>query len=124
MGFLDNLFGGSSDATKSTSLDLEDVMEGDGDVINPPADFYVKKIDIRNEGDIDLVSKELSSKNIIVLNVSLLAKQPNRLKKIIGMMKSYTDKIDGDIALLSTELIILTPKHVKIVKSKPKKPKL
>lgn len=120
MGFLDNILGGGEGRT---DLDLEDVIEGEGDIITPPADFYVKKIDMRNEGDVELVAKELSTKNVIILNVSPLSKQPNRLKKIISRMKAYSDKIDGDIALLSTELVILTPKHVKIVKSKPKKPK-
>ncbi len=120
MGLFDSLLGGSE---SKSSIDLEDVIEGEGDVINPPADFYVKKIEIRNEGDVDLVAKELTTKNVIILNVTPLSKQPNRLKKIISKMKSYTDKIDGDIALLSTSLIILTPKHVKIVKSKPKRRK-
>ena len=120
MGFFDNIFGGSDDRE---SIDLEEVIEGEGDVINPPADFYVKKIDIRNEGDVELVAKELKTKNVIILNVAPLSKQPNRLKKIITRMKAYSDKIDGDIALLSSELVLLTPKRVKIVKSKPKRRK-
>ncbi|MBN2477986.1 cell division protein SepF [Candidatus Micrarchaeota archaeon] len=98
---------------------LEEIIEGEGDVINPPADFYVKKIDLRNEGDVDLVAKELTSKNVIILNVLPLSKQPNRLKQIINRLKSYANKTDGDIALLSTEMVLLTPSHVKIVKSKP-----
>lgn len=118
MGLFDNILGGGEERN---DLDLEDVIEGEGDVINPPADFYVKKIDVRNEGDVELVAKELGTKNVIILNVSPLSKQPNRLKKIISRMKSHSDKIDGDIALLSSELVILTPKHVKIVKSKPKR---
>ncbi|MDD5022997.1 MAG: cell division protein SepF [Candidatus ainarchaeum sp.] len=116
MGFFDNILGGGEE---KSDLNLEDVIEGEGDVINPPADFYVKKIDVRNEGDVELIAKELTSKNVIILNVSPLSKQPNRLKKIIARMKEYSDKIDGDIALLSSDLVILTPKHVKIVKSKP-----
>jgi len=117
MGLFDKIFG------KEESVevpDLEEVMESEGDVVSPPADFYVKRIDLRNEGDSELVVKELSDKNIIIMNVGPLSKQPNRLKGIIAKLKGYTSKTNGDIALLSNESILLTPKNVKIVKSKPK----
>ncbi len=100
--------------------DLEEVMDAEGDVVSPPADFYVKRIDLRNEGDADLVLKELAQKNIIILNVIPLSKQPNRLKAIISKLKMQSNKTNGDIALLSTDSILLTPSNVKIVKSKPK----
>ncbi len=100
--------------------DLEEVMNAEGDVVSPPADFYVKRIDLRNEGDADLVLKELGQKNIIILNVIPLSKQPNRLKTIISKLKMQSNKTNGDIALLSTDSILLTPSNVKIVKSKPK----
>src|SRR3989338_2023045 len=98
-------------------------MDAEGDVISPPADFYVKRIDLRNEGDADLVMKELVQKNIIILNFLPLSKQPNRLKSIITKLKSQASKMNGDIALLSNDSLLLTPSNVKIVKSKPKPPK-
>ena len=117
MGLLDKIFGKGENVDVP---DLEEVMEAEGDVVSPPAEFYVKRIDLRNEGDGDLVVKELMQKNIIILNVLPLSKQPNRLKGIIAKLKSHAGKINGDIALLSTDSIILTPSNVKIVKSKPK----
>ena len=63
---------------------------------------------------------ELAAKNIIILNVVPLSKQPKRLKEILSKLKMHAGKINGDIALLSHETIILTPTNVKIVKSKPK----
>jgi len=117
MGLFDKVFGKEEEVGVP---DLEEVMESEGDVVSPPADFYVKRIDLRNEGDSELVVKELSEKNIIIMNVGPLSKQPNRLKGIIAKLKGYTSKSNGDIALLSNETILLTPKNVKIVKSKPK----
>ena len=117
MGVLDKLFGKG----ESTEIpDLEEVMDSEGDAINPPADFYVKRIDVRNEGDADLAVKELSQKNIIIMNILPLSKQPNRLKGILAKLKSHTGKMNGDIALLSQDAVLLTPTNVKIVKSKPK----
>ena len=118
MGLFDKLFKKSENVELP---DLEEVMDSEGDVVSPPADFYVKRLDLRNEGDADIVMKELNEKNIIILNVMPLSKQPNRLKTIISRLKSHTGKINGDIALLSRTTILLTPKNVKIVKSKPKK---
>jgi SepF-like predicted cell division protein (DUF552 family) len=95
-------------------------MQAEGDVVSPPADFYVKRIDLRNEGDGDLAVKELGTKNIIIVNVTPLSKQPNRLKTILSKLKMHAGRINGDIALLSQDMLILTPANVKIVKSKPK----
>lgn len=117
MGLFDKVFGKSEEVEVP---DLEEVMEAEGDVINPPADFYVKRIDLRNEGDGELCLKELAAKNIIILNVIPLSKQPNRLKSIIARLKQNSGKMNGDIAMLSTDAILLTPSNVKIVKSKPK----
>ncbi len=118
MGLFDKILGKGEQADVP---DLEEVMQSaEGDAVSPPADFYVKRVDLRNEGDADLVLKELGSKNIIILNVIPLSKQPNRLKGIVSKLKVHSGKINGDIALLSNDMIILTPSNVKIVKSKPK----
>ncbi|MEW6723100.1 MAG: cell division protein SepF [Candidatus Micrarchaeota archaeon] len=117
MGLFDKIFGKSEEPEVP---DLEEIMQNEGDVVSPPADFYVKRVDLRNEGDGDMAVKELGSKNIIILNVMPLSKQPNRLKSIISKLKMHTSKTNGDIALLSNDMIILTPANVKIVKSKPK----
>jgi SepF-like predicted cell division protein (DUF552 family) len=119
MGLFDKLMGKNEEAGEDVP-DLEELMQSEGDVVSPPADFYVKRVDLRNEGDGELASQELGEKNIIILNVKPLSKQPNRLKSIISKLKMHTGKINGDIALLSAETILLTPKNVKIVKSKPK----
>jgi SepF-like predicted cell division protein (DUF552 family) len=117
MGFFDKIFGKSEQVDVP---DLEDLMQAEGDVVSPPADFYVKRIDLRNEGDGDLALKELGTRNIIVVNVTPLSKQPNRLKTILSKLKMHAGRINGDIALLSQDMLILTPANVKIVKSKPK----
>jgi SepF-like predicted cell division protein (DUF552 family) len=122
MGLFDKILGGKSEQTDVP--DLEDLMDAEGDVVSPPADFYVKKVELRNEGDCDLVVKELSQKNIVILDVEPLKKQPNRLKTILSKLRSYVGKTNGDVAGLAndakTALILLTPTNVKIVKSKPK----
>ncbi len=122
MGIFDKILGKPKEEAPNLEHYLEIGEEG-GDAVNPPADFYVKRVDLRNEGDASLVVKELTAKNIIVLNVAPLSKQPNRLKTIVSKLKSVSDKANGDMALLTQELVIITPSKVKIIKSKPKAPK-
>lgn len=117
MGLFDKILGKNEEPEVP---DLEELMGTEGDVVSPPADFYVKRVDLRNEGDGEMALKEIGSKNIIILNVIPLSKQPNRLKGIISKLKQHAGRINGDIALLSNEMILLTPANVKIVKSKPK----
>lgn len=119
MGIFDKIFGKEKEA-EEPNLEEYLEIEAEGDVVNPPADFYVKRVDLRNEGDANLVMKELTSKNIIIVNVLPLTKQPNRLKGIISKLKVGAEKMNGDIALLTNELVLLTPAKVKIVKSKQK----
>ena len=117
MGILDRIMGKGE---TPEAANIGDMLEVEGDVVNPPADFYVKRIDLRNDGDADLAVKELAERNIIIVNVLPLSKQPNRLKALISKLKSFTSKMNGDIALLTQDMILLTPAKVKIVKSKPK----
>jgi len=119
MGLFDKILGGKTESADVP--DLEEIMQNsEGDAVSPPADYYVKRLDLRNEGDVELVIKELTTKNVIILNLVPLSKQPNRLKGIISKLKVHSSKTNGDIALLSNEMVIMTPANVKIVKSKPK----
>ncbi|MEM2963625.1 MAG: cell division protein SepF [Candidatus Anstonellales archaeon] len=90
------------------------------DVLHEAADFYVKPIALESEEDISVIQDELKKKNIILLNVTPISKQPNRLKRIIDELKTYITKTNGDIARIDNDKILLTPSKVKIVKSRRK----
>ena len=83
------------------------------------ADAYVKPIALKADTDLKLVAKELKDGNIVLLNVSSLVKRnPIRLKEKISKLKRYANDIDGDIARISEEQILLTPAKIKIIKRK------
>lgn len=119
MGIFDKL-GGVLSGTKD--LDVEEYMNSaemeNVDVMNEPADFYVKPLALRDEADISVIEAELDKKNIILLNISEIAKRPNTLKGIIDKLKEYITKTNGDIARLDEAKILITPAKVKIIKSK------
>ncbi len=115
-----NRLGGVLGAQKE--LDVEEYMNSaemeNVDVMNEPADFYVKPVALHEESDLALIEAELGRKNIILLNISEMAKRPNTLKALIDKLKDYVAKTNGDIARLDEAKILLTPTKVKIIKSK------
>ena len=107
------------------NIDLEEYMDIDEmdevDVLHEPADFYVKPISLEREGDVTIIVEELKARNIVLLNVSKMAKWPNKLKASVGALKQYILKVGGDIARIDNDKILLTPGRVKIVKKLRKK---
>ncbi len=103
-------------------LDVEEYMNSaemqDVDLMNEPADFYVKPVMLQEEKDITLIEEELNKKNIVLLDVSGLSKRPNTLNKLVGTLREFTNKTNGDIAMVTRDRILITPTKVKIIKSK------
>lgn len=106
----------------SKEMNIEEYMNAvemeNVDVLHEAADFYVKPVALESENDVALVMDELKAKNIILLNVSPMSKQPNKLKQYIDNLKMFVTKINGDIARIDNDKILLTPSKVKIVRSK------
>jgi len=95
----------------------------DVDVMHEPADHYIKPVALQQQTDVELIKKELSSSNIILMNISEMAKRPNTLKAVIDDLKVFVDKMNGDIARIDQDKILLTPGKIKIIKTrKPSKP--
>ncbi|MCX6769541.1 MAG: cell division protein SepF [Candidatus Micrarchaeota archaeon] len=105
-------------------MNLEDAMDSvemeNVDVLHEAADFYVKPISLESEADVSVIMEELKAKNIILLNVSPMSKQPNKLKQTIDNIKAFVVKINGDVARIDADKILLTPSKVKIVKNRKK----
>ena len=119
MGFFNKL-GGVIGTSKG--LDVEEYMSSEEmegvDIMNEPADFYVKPVALQSDADIALIEAELQRKNIILLNTAEMEKRPQTLKSIVDTLKEYIAKINGDIARLDDQKILLTPTKVKIIKSR------
>lgn len=96
-----------------TAAEAEDV-----DVLHKSADFYVKPIALQTENDVNIVREELKQRNIILLNISPLARNPAKLKTVVMELKDITVKMNGDIARIDEDKLLLTPANVKIVKRK------
>jgi len=118
MAFMDKLLNKS----KGEDVDIEEFLNNldvSEEEMYDSADAYVKPIILKADTDLKMVAKELKGGNIVLLNVTDLVKRnPLRLKEQIGKLKRFVDDIDGDIARISEEQVLLTPTKIKIVKRK------
>lgn len=104
------------------SMDVEEYMNvaemDDVDVMHEPADHYIKPVALQQQTDVELIKKELSSANIILMNISEMAKRPNTLKGVIDELRIYVDRMGGDIARIDEDKVLITPSKIKIIKTK------
>lgn len=101
-------------------MDLDQAMDSledeSVDLLHEPADFYVKPLSLETDADIAMVETELKSRNVVLLNIAPFMRNPAKLKESLGKLTSLTALIDGDIARISEDKVILTPARMKIVK--------
>ncbi len=121
-----NKLGGVLGTTKG--LDVEEYMNSEEmenvDVMNEPADFYVKPFNLTSEADVATIQAELQKRNIILLKITEMNKRPQTRDGIIKTLQQYSQKTNGDIARLNEDQILLVPSKVVIIKTKrPQQPK-
>jgi SepF-like predicted cell division protein (DUF552 family) len=76
---------------------------------------YIKAIPLRAYEDIDIIKAEVRAGNIVICNVSPLAKTNiEDVKRGINELNDYVQQTDGDIARLGEERVILTPRTIRI----------
>ncbi len=114
LSFMEKVFAGQGSVDMEeflNSLDVEDETQYED------ADAFVKPLVLGSKEDADTVVGELKEGNIILLNIEGLAKRNSlRLTELVKGLKTEVDSIDGDIARISHDRILLTPQRVKIIK--------
>ena len=117
MGIIEKI---TSSLGLSKNLDLEDYMDTvemeEVDVLHEPADHYIIPIALEREDDTRVITEELKKGNVVLLNISRMAKWPKRLQSVVTALKEHSRKVDGDIARIDNDKIILTPPKIKIIK--------
>ncbi len=116
MTFLEKVLG------KEDEIDVEEFLnnlDAEDTDIYEDAEAFVKPMQLNTEEDVEAVTKEAKQGNIILLNVdSLSRRNAIKLKELVTKIKEAIDEIDGDIARISHERILVTPSKVKIIKRK------
>ena len=92
----------------------------DVDIMHEPAEHYVKPVALEQQEDVEQIKSELAQGNIVLMNIKEMSKRPNTLKSIVDDLKESVEKLNGDIARIDDDKILLTPKKIKIIKTKKK----
>ncbi|UCH57543.1 MAG: cell division protein SepF [Candidatus Bathyarchaeota archaeon] len=94
---------------------IDKIIGRDDSAAESPSETYIKAIPLKAYEDVDIIKSEVRSGNIVITNVSPLAKTNiEDVKRAINELNEYASLISGDIARLGEERVILTPKTVKI----------
>ena len=116
LAFVEKLIG------KREELDIEDFLNNlDTEEENPyeDAEAFVKPVTLQTEADRDLIVEEAKKGNILLVNIADLSKRnAMKLKELVNGIRGGIEDIDGDIARISQDRVIVTPSKVKIIKRK------
>ncbi len=94
---------------------IDKIIGRDENAIESPSETYIKAIPLKAYEDVDIIKSEVRAGNIVITNVSPLAKNNiEDVKRAINELNEYAAMIAGDIARLGEERVILTPRTVKI----------
>ena len=116
MAFLEKLL------KKEESVDIEDFLNNidvEEETMYDDADAFVKPLSLNRQEDVDAVLTEAKQGNVVLLSIAELSRRNAiKLKELVTAVKSRIDVIDGDIARISQDKILVTPSKVKIIKKK------
>ncbi len=80
---------------------------------------YIKALPLKNYEDINRIKEELKMGNVLIVKITPLAmKSIEEVKNAIDELKVYAQSINGDIARLGEERIVITPPSIKIWRRK------
>lgn len=107
---------------KEEGIDIEEFLNNldtEDENIYEDADAFVKPMALNGDEDIENILKESKQGNIVLLNIEGLSKRNAiKLKELITKIKARIEEIDGDIARISHDKVLITPSKVKIIKRK------
>lgn len=116
MGFFDKVM------KKPENVDIEEFLNNldvEEEAMYEDADALVKPITLARDQDAQVVTAEIKQGNVILLNIADLSKRnPVKLKELVNVIKNEVNAVNGDMARISPERILVTPARVKIIKRK------
>ncbi len=80
--------------------------------------LYLKTVTLRDPDDLDIILDDIRQHNILIIRVTPLAqKSLEDLKMVVEEIYKFVKSINGDIARLGEERLVITPPGVKIWKN-------
>jgi len=76
---------------------------------------YLKAMPLRDLSDVEAIKNEVKNGNILILRITPLAgKNIEDVKQAVNELSEFAESINGDIARLGEELIVICPQNIRI----------
>lgn len=109
---------GKTKKSDEESVDVENYVDslkvGEDGFIEQDGVIYVKPIDLDSETAIDEIKKEFTQGNIVIADLTHLAKDQAELYKKINAVKKFCQTNGGDVARVSQVKIMILPEGMEI----------
>jgi SepF-like predicted cell division protein (DUF552 family) len=116
MGIVDKIFGDKKSGTVGGYIDLEKYDESPDHLKS--GRMHVRMGEIQRYEDIKEFSDYVYGGNVLILDFSPIAEEEVILKRITNDLKKLAEEINGDIAGIGKNLMIVSPSDVKIDRHK------
>ena len=85
--------------------------------------IYLKALPLRRLSDLETIKQEVESGNVLIVKISPLAsKSVDDVKTAVNELCEFVKQVNGDIARLGEERIVITPPDVRVWREKPVQP--
>ena len=116
MGFVNKIFGEKRSGDVGGYVDLEKYMESTAADI--PAKMHVRVGEIQRYEDLKQFTDYVYGGNVLLLDFSPIADEEVLLKRVTNDLKSMVSEVNGDIAGIGKNMMIVSPSEVKIDRRK------
>jgi SepF-like predicted cell division protein (DUF552 family) len=116
MGIVNKIFREKKSGEVGGYIDLEKYIEAKGE--KPSARMHVRVGEIQRYEDLKEFTDYVYGGNVLILDFSPIADEEVILKRITNDLKKMVDEINGDIAGIGNNLMILAPSDVKVERRK------
>jgi filamentous hemagglutinin family protein len=117
MGITSKFFGEKKTGATGGYVDLEKYVEG-GKGEHAGASMHVRVGEIQRYEDLKEFTDYVYGGNVLILDFSPIAEEEVILKRITNDLKKMAQDINGDIAGIGNNLMILSPSGVKVDRRK------
>ena len=81
---------------------------------------YLKAMPLKDLADLENIKSEVKNGNILILRITPLAsKSIEDVKQAVNQLYEFTESIQGDIARLGEERVVICPPSIRIWREKP-----
>ena len=117
MGIVNKILGDKKSSDVGGYIDLEKYVESTGGKLQG-AKMHVRVGEIQRYEDLKDFSDYVYGGNVLILDFSPIAEEEVILKRITNDLKKLTKEINGDIAGIGNNLMIVSPSNVKVERRK------